>query len=157
MRIKTTLRESRHTTTSSKKYPRNAESADHSAFYANAIAIKERAFGPQSFKPEKFTDPVVLDLIERITVEPDPSMPVYGYQGMSEITTKDGRWFQKRVDTPHGLGDDPLTDGELEDKFREMAAKYMGEKQIQKVFDTVWNVESLDDMSNLMRLIVFQS
>ena len=137
------------------KYPRNGESADHSAFYANAIAIKERAFGPEAFEPEKFTDPVVLDLIERITVEADPSMPVYGYQGMSEITTKDGRWFQKRVEVPHGLGDDPLTDGELEDKFREMAIKYMGEEQIQKIFGTVWNLESLEDMNALTRLMVF--
>ncbi len=155
VRIKTCLRESRHTTTPSKKYPRNGESADHSAFYANAIAIKERAFGPEAFEPEKFTDPVVLDLIERITVEADPSMPEFGHQGISEITTKDGRWFQNRVDIPHGLGDDPFTDGELEDKFREMAIKYMGEEQIKKIFDTIWNVESLDNMSDLTRLMVF--
>jgi 2-methylcitrate dehydratase len=157
VRIKAGLRESRHTTTFSKKYPRNAENADHSAFYANAIAIKERAFGPESFEPEKFTDPVVLDLIERITVEPDPSMPPEGYQGISEITTKDGRRFQNRVDTPHGFADDPLTDGELEDKFREMATKYMGKAQIQKIFDTVWNVERLKNMGTLSKLMVFQS
>jgi len=40
-----------------KKYPRNAETADHSAFYANAIAIKEQAFGPDSFQAEKFYGP----------------------------------------------------------------------------------------------------
>ena len=157
VRIKAGLRECRHTTTTVKKYPRNAESADHSAFYANAIAIKERSFGPESIMPEKFTDPIVLDLIEKITVEPDPTMPERGYQGISEITTKDGRRFQKRVDTPHGFGDDPLSDGELEDKFREMAAKYMGEKQIKEIFSSVWNVERLDDMRKLTALMVFQS
>ena len=66
VRIKTNSYSCRHSTTFSKKYPRNAESADHSAFYANALAIKERAFGPESIEPEKFTDPVVLDLIEKI-------------------------------------------------------------------------------------------
>ena len=140
------------------KYPRNAESADHSIWYTQAIAIKERVLGPDSFEPEKFTDLVVLDLIDRVTVEADPNFPA-SYAGLfmaiSEITTKDGRWFQKRVDVPHGMGDDPLTDGELEEKFREMATKYMGEEQISKIFDTVWNVESLDDMSKLARLIVF--
>ena len=65
--------------------------------------------------------------------------------------------FQKRVDLPHGFGDDPFTDGELEDKFREMATKYMGEEQIKKIFDAIWNVESVDDICNLMRLMVFQS
>jgi 2-methylcitrate dehydratase PrpD len=97
----------------------------------------------------------VLDLIDKIIVEGDPDLPEHGFAGISEITTKDGRWFQKRVDTPHGMGDDPLTDGELEDKFREMAMKYMGEERIQKIFDTVWNLESLEDISKLTRLMVF--
>jgi 2-methylcitrate dehydratase len=154
VRIKTCLREYNHTTTPSKKYPRNAESADHSAFYVNAIAIKERDFGPESFSPEKFTDPVVLDLIERISVEPDPTMPFKGHRGISEIMTKDGRRFQEHIDPP-GLDDIPLTDGELEDKFRKMASKYMGAQKIQRLFDTVWNVDDLDDISQLTRLMVF--
>lgn len=154
VRIKACPRECRHTTTPSKKYPRNAENADHSAYYVNAIAIKERCFGPESFSPEKFTDPVVLDLIERISVEADPTMPVH--QGICEITTKDGRQFQKRVDPP-GLSDTPLTDGELEDKFKLMASRYMDAQKIQRLFDTVWNIEDLDDMSKLAKLMVLES
>ncbi len=83
-------------------------------------------------------------------------MPAHGYQGISEITTKDGHRFQKRVDVPHGFGDDPLTDQELEEKFSEMASRYMKEKHIQKIFDTVWNVEEIDDVSRLTRLMVFR-
>jgi len=132
VRIKACLREASHTTTFAKKYPRNAESADHSAFYANALAIKERAFGPDSIKPEKFTDPVVLDLIEKIAVEADPTMPAVSREGKSEITTKDGRRFEKHVVTPHGYRDDPLSDSELEEKFREMAAKHMEEKRSKR-------------------------
>jgi len=155
VRIKTGLREWRHTTTLAKKYPRNAETADHSAFYANALAIKERAFGPEAFKPEKFSDPVVLDLIEKITIEPDPSIPEEGCQGISEVITKGGHRFQKRVDTPHGFDNDPLSDRELEDKFREMAIKYMNEKQVQEIFNAVWNIEKLNDISELVTLMVF--
>jgi 2-methylcitrate dehydratase len=155
VRIKTTRHEAHHTTTLAKKYPRNGESADHSAFYANAIAIKERSFGPDSFDPQKFTDPVVLDLIEKITVETDPALPAHGFYGISEITTRDGRFFQKRIDNPHGFGDDPLTDGELEDKFRKMALKYMSEQKIRKIFDAIWNVEALKEISPLTELMVF--
>ncbi len=157
VRIKAGARQTRHTTTLAKKYPRNAESADHSAFYGNALAIKERAFGPDSIKPEKFTDPVVLDLIEKITVEADPNIPERSNEGISEITTKDGRKFQKHIVTPHGLGNDPLTDQELEDKFRAMAEKHMVERQIKQIFDTIWNAEKLDNIDKLMKLMVFQS
>lgn len=153
VKIKCSARTFRHTTTAAKKYPRNAESADHSAFYANAIVIKERTLGAASVKPEKFTDPVVLDLIEKITVQADPSFS--GYQGASEITTKDGRHFQKRVDVPHGLGNDPLTDEELETKFSEMASPYMQAEQIKRIFETVWSIEKLDDLAKLTKLMVF--
>ncbi|MDR1204192.1 MAG: MmgE/PrpD family protein, partial [Peptococcaceae bacterium] len=157
VRVRAGLKESRHTTWFGKKYPRNAESADHSAFYANAVAIKEHAYGPESFDPDKFTDPVVLDLIEKITVEPDPSIPERGRGGISEITTTDGRRFEKRIDIPHGFGDDPLTDAELESKFGKMAAKYMGDAQIHKIFDTVWNLEEVNNVEDLTSLMVFGS
>lgn len=151
VRITTCTREARHTTSLAKRYPRNGETADHSAFYANAIAIKERAFGPESFKPEKFTDPVVLDLIEKITVEADPNLPYSCYSGASEITTKDGRKFQKRID-----GIPYLSDEDLEKKFSEMALKYISIEQTRELIDTVWDVENLKDMGQLAKLMVFQ-
>jgi 2-methylcitrate dehydratase len=154
VRIKVGLRETRHTTAPPKKYPRNAETADHSAFYGNAIAIKERHFGPEAFKPEKYTDPVVLELIEKITIEHDPSISDHGVQGVSEITTRDGRKFEKRIDFLPGFGKNPLTDKDLEDKFRGMAAKHMPEKNIRKIFDTVWNLEKQTDLSKLIRLMI---
>jgi 2-methylcitrate dehydratase len=153
--IKAGLRESRHTTTFSKKYPRNAESADHSAFYGNAIAIKERSFGHDSIKPEKFTDPVVLDLIEKITVESDPNLPEFGPQGISEIITKDGRQFQKRVDVPHGIGDDPLSDKELEEKFTVMAADYYDQARIKALLDVIWHIEEFESVDKLVQLMAF--
>jgi 2-methylcitrate dehydratase len=153
VRVKTTLHESHHTTVLAKKYPRNAETADHSAFYANAIAIKERNLSPETYEPEKFTDPVILDLIEKITVEHDPSVSHFG--GISQITTRDGHVFEKRIDNVHGFGSDPLTDKELEDKFNRMAAKYMDRRQIEKIFSSVWNIEKMENLSELTKLMVF--
>ncbi len=156
VRITTSLREKLHTATDrAKKYPRNAESADHSAHFATAIAIKERAFGPDQVKPEKFTDPTVLDLIEKITVEVDPGLPRKSTASTTEITTNDGRRFQKHVEGAHGRLEDPLTDAEIETKFRHMADPYMTEKQIRKIFDTVWNLESIDNINTLTGLMVF--
>jgi 2-methylcitrate dehydratase len=155
VRIRATPRQAAHTVTTGKKYPRTAENADHSTFYGVAFAIKERSFGPESGRPEYFTDPVILDLIEKITVEADKTLS--GYNAISEITTKAGQRFEKRIDTPHGLGNDPLTDQELEEKFRAMAIRHMEEKQIKKIFDTVWNAEKLDDIGKLAALMVFPS
>src|SRR5262249_12309322 len=147
------------------KYPRNAESADHSAFYTNAIAILEREVGPASADPRKFGDPRVVDLIEKMHVSVDPAFPprkkfeaLYfedtGRDGISEIVLKDGRRFKKHVLLPKGFGTDPLTDKELEEKFADQASLYMEKSQIQKIFDAVWSVDKLDDMGKLMALMV---
>jgi len=146
-----------HTITASKKYPRNAESADHSVFYVTALIIKERDFWTDAVEPEKFTDPVVLDLIEKITARSDPKLPEFGRYGISEITTKDGRKFVKRIEVPHGFDDDPLSDAELEAKFTRMAERYMEEKKIREIMDTVWNVEKLEDVGKLAKLMAFSA
>lgn len=152
VKIRAPIREALHTTTFSKKYPRNAESADHSAFYANAHAIKYRAFGPDAFECERFSDPTILDLIEKITVEPDPDLGKFSAKGISEIVTKDGRSFSKRIDILHGSSDDPLSDGELEDKFKHTASKYLDAERIQEIIDKVWKLETVDDVGELSRL-----
>lgn len=155
VKITAGAREKDHTTFIAKKYPRNAESADHSAHYANAIAIKERALGPDQYSPEKFTDPVVQDLIEKITVVSDPKLPNSTYAVTSQITTKDGRCFEKHSEVPKGHYDDPMTDADIEDKVRLMASKYMPEKQIKTIIDSVWNLEKMDDIGTLVKLMIF--
>jgi len=36
-----------------------------------------------------------------------------------------------------------------------MAKKYMGEQQIERIFDTIWNLTKLDDIGKLTALMVF--
>jgi 2-methylcitrate dehydratase len=156
--IRTGFGDARHTASIlSKKYPRNAETAGHSAFYANAIAIKDRCVGPDCLKPENFTDPVVLDLIEKITVEVDSNLPEFGSQGISEITTKDGRRFKKHVEVPHGIGADPLSDKELDEKFAQMASKYYKPAKVQELSEVIWNIDKCENVDKLVHLMAFAS
>lgn len=151
VRIRVPVREARHTTAPPKKYPRSAESADHSAFYANAIAIIDRSFGVDSTDPARFVDPVVLGLIDRIVVEADPTLGYYA--GISRITTLDGQTFEQRVDQPHGFGDDPLTDAELEEKFRDLAVRRVSTDRAGSIVDAVWRLDELDDVTPFVGLL----
>ena len=147
--IRCAMRESMHTTAPAKKYPRNAESADHSLFYANALAIKERRFGPDSIDPAKFVDPTVLALIERISVQGDPALTQY--EAVSRIVTRDGRVLEHKVDAPRGLGPVGLSDAELEAKFTEMVAPCMSGAALRRLIDLCWNVDRLADLGELVR------
>lgn len=156
-----------HYTSLSRKYPRNGETASHSAYYAIAKAIKDHEFGPEAITDLEISNPIVLDLIERITIERDPDLPERSLKGSSEVTTKDGERYREQIEQLPGYGDrlsdeaevvsDPsrLTDAELEEKFRSMAGKQMDDEQIQTIFDMVWNLEDLDDMGELAESITF--
>jgi 2-methylcitrate dehydratase len=157
VRVRTSPRDARHVTTPAKRYPRNTESATHSAFFGNAIVIKERALGPEQLRPEKFNDPVVLELIEKITVVADPSLGgEFTSGGVSEITTNDGRRLEKRMDAPRGGFTDPLTDAEVEDKFKRTARLCMDAGKIEAIIDTVWNVDKLETVEALTKLMVWE-
>jgi 2-methylcitrate dehydratase len=151
--VRCAMRESRHTTAPAKKYPRNAESADHSAFYANAHAIVHRGFGPDSIDPARFSDPAILSLIERIVVEGDPELAQY--QAVSRIATRDGRILEKRIDAPHGIGPVALSDAELEAKFSEMAERRMAPAKSRDLMALCWSFDEAANVDALMSAMAF--
>src|SRR5262249_23482341 len=147
--IRASAREARHTTALPKKYPRKAETPDHSAFYATAFAIKERHFGPDSSDPRHFSDPVILALIEKIEVRHDPDLPARGRAGIAEITTTDGRKLKMKCDALV----DHLPDEELESKFRDTTKKFMSASQIDRAIDIIWNIDkgaTVHELANVM-------
>ncbi|MCK5553198.1 MAG: MmgE/PrpD family protein, partial [Deltaproteobacteria bacterium] len=145
-----------HTGDPAKKYPTNKETADHSSYYLTAIAIVDRTVGPGQYQPWKYKDPNVLQLIDRITLEIDPEMDKLPRSGMSEITTKDGKRYTSRIDYPKGDPKNSMSDRELEDKFTSMVSKFMSVKQMEKVIETVYQLETLDNIDNLMKQLIFE-
>ena len=73
----------------------------------------------------------------------------------AEIVTKQGKKYSCEVIHPKGHPMNPLSDVDLEEKFRSMAGKFMDEKQLKQIIDTVHNLEKLDDIGDLVKLLVF--
>ena len=140
-----------------RRYPKTTFTADHSSYYCTALAILDRAVGPDQFSDEKLRDPRVRELSGKIFIEPDPSprYDKYTSPGLVEITTKKGQKYQHEVLLPKGHPMNPMTDADIEEKFRSMAGKYFGEKQMVQVIDTIYDLEKLDDIGDLAKLLVF--
>lgn len=155
IRIITSKRCAEHTGDPVKKYPRNKETADHSSYYLTAIAMIDRQIGPEQFTPEKFQDPIVRELIDKVVLKGDPHLDKVRPAGISEIITKQGKRFQCRVDYPRGHARNPMTDEEIIEKFKGMASRYMKGKQIDQIVDVVFALDKLEDVGVLNRLMVF--
>ena len=144
-----------------RRYPENTYTADHSAYYCTAVAILDRAVGPDQFTDERVRDPRVRELANKISIEPDPKLDQISSFGGSgpaivHIITKKGQTYDCEVLRPKGHPMNPATELDVEEKFRSMAGKFMGERQLKQIIDTVYNLEKLDDIGELVRLLVVQ-
>ncbi|MFC1860116.1 MmgE/PrpD family protein [Chloroflexota bacterium] len=137
--------------------PKTRERADHSLPYCLAVGLIEGDIGPEQFAHEQWRDAKVLDLMSRIKVGLDPEMDkIYPKARPAdlEIRTKSGKVYRKRVDYPKGDPNNPMSDKEVQAKFRKLAEPLMGKKQVQSIIDTVNSLENLEDVGYLMELMV---
>jgi len=155
IRITTSKRCAEHTGDPAKKYPKNKETADHSSYYLTAIAIIDHEIGPNQFTPQKYNDPKVRELIDKVVLIGDPSLDKVRPAGISEIILKSGEKFTLRVDYPRGHARNPMTDQEIIDKFKSMASAYMTEEEMEKLVEKVFELEKLEDIGRVTGLMVF--
>jgi 2-methylcitrate dehydratase len=66
------------------------------------------------------------------------------------ITTRDGRLLSKQLDYPKGDPRNPLSDAEIEEKFRALAEGVLSKKAQDKLIAAIWNLETCTSVSQLM-------
>jgi 2-methylcitrate dehydratase len=69
------------------------------------------------------------------------------------VRTGSGTEYVKQVDYPLGHPRNPLSDGEVERKFRGLTARLFDRARAGKVIETVWQLEKLEDIGALMPLL----
>src|SRR5262245_5222995 len=144
----------RHCDPATRRYPTTKETADHSLYYCTAVAILERAVGPEQFSDEKLRDPRVRELADKVFVEPDIRLDEFHSPGIAEIITQRGQKFTCEILRPKGHPMNPMTDADIEHKFRSMAANFFGERQMSEIIRTIYGLDKLGDVSELMKLLV---
>lgn len=139
------------------KYPETKETADQSAYFAAALAILDRGvhLSLEQFAPERLKDPRVRAMIEKVEVVADPTWVFDRAPTEVEITMIDGQTYRCRVDLPKGHVLNPLSDAELEGKFRGMAGRSMSEGQIDGLLRAAWDLDRLTDIGELTKTLVF--
>jgi len=138
----------------SRRHPETKYAADHSCYYTTAVAILDREVGPDQYSDEKLRDPRVRELADKVTVEADPELDRFESSGIVEITTRRGEKFRCEVLRPKGHPMNPMTDADIEGKFRSMARKFMHDQQMSQIINAVYNLEKLDDIGGLIKLLV---
>jgi 2-methylcitrate dehydratase len=139
-----------------KWHPHTRETADHSFPYCVAVALLDGKVTIRSFEPSRLTDPVLHELIQKVRVVPQPEFVGRYPQAMPTrltVRTKAGKDYVKQVNYPLGHPRNPMSDREIEDKFRLLAAGKLDRARMNKVIDLVWRLDQLRDIGALMPLL----
>ena len=95
-------------------------------------------------------DPAILALRAKVHVERDETIDVAA--AALHMRTKDGASSVINIPAARGSLAHPLTDREIEDKLRALAASWCAALDIQPLIDAVWALDRADDASLPMRL-----
>ncbi len=132
--------------------PETRETADHSFPYMVTMALLEGKVDNETYAAKKLNDPAVREFMKRVIVKEDKALTeAYPESIPNRVTVKldDGMTLTVQVDDPRGHPRNPMTDEEIEQKFRLLAAGVLKGPQVQKVLKFVRTVEKQTDVSPL--------
>ncbi len=139
--------------------PATKETADHSLPYIVGIALLEGKIDNSSYTPKKFKDPKIVDFLKKLTVVEDKDLTaMYPEAIANRVTVKlsSGRVISKQVNYHKGHPKNPMSDQDVEKKFRTLTKRKLSENQTKQAMETLWTLEKLNDVSKLISMLVVE-
>jgi 2-methylcitrate dehydratase len=136
--------------------PKTRETADHSFPYCVAAALLDGTITVRSFAATRVQDPGIRALMEKVRACPlQEFVGRYPEAMPTRITvhTKSGRQYRAQVDYPLGHPKHPMSDAQVEEKFRRLAGPRLNRARADKVIDLVWKLDRLTDIGAFARLV----
>jgi 2-methylcitrate dehydratase PrpD len=135
-----------------KKTPRVGLEGKFSVFHSAAVALIDGAAGEAQYSDARVADPRVVALRDRVVATVDAAMAEDAAR--VRIRLKDGRVLERFV--AHALGSlaRPMSDRDLEDKFRALCAPILASDAIEALLAACWRLEQSADAGALPRLSV---
>jgi 2-methylcitrate dehydratase len=136
--------------------PATRETADHSLPYIVAAAFLDNGVWLDSFSPARIAAEDIRNLIPKIDVVEDPALTAR-YPGelpnRVRIYLRDGRELAAEESLPKGHYKNPMSDGEVEAKFKRLVSKTLTVEKMSSILDAVWRLDRLGDVRELAELV----
>ena len=134
--------------------PQTHETADHSIPYAAGLALIYGKIEPEYYDDPYLQDPALLDLVSRIKCLPsdEAETPELGNLCELEIVLNSGARKTFRVEYHRGHYRNPMTDAEMEEKFRLLAQQHLSADRVDALVRRLWRIESEPQVSELIMM-----
>ena len=114
--------------------PETSEAADHSLPYMIAAVLVDGAYDDAIFQPERLGDAHIQALMPKVVVTEDPALTAMfprAYPCRVAITLHDGRVLHAEMPNPPGHPDNPMTDAQMDEKFRMLAGRMLPAERVE--------------------------
>ena len=135
--------------------PANRETADHSMPYTAGVALKYGSVDIPYFDDPYLHDPALLDLVSKIKCTVSEEANSREPEAMlcdMDVVLKNGQREAIRVEYHRGHPKNPMTDAEIEEKFRPLAGHVLAPAQVDALLKQLWALDTLPAMKPLFEL-----
>jgi 2-methylcitrate dehydratase len=133
--------------------PQTHETADHSIPYAAGLVLMYGKIEPEYYEDPYLHDGRLLDLVSRVKCLPsdeaDRTENEFNLCEL-ELVLKSGARKSVRVEYHRGHFKNPMSDAEMEEKFRLMAEKHLAGDRVDNLLRQLWELDRLPQVSALI-------
>jgi 2-methylcitrate dehydratase PrpD len=125
-------------------------------FMVAAILLEGKLTFEMAHDYERFQNPRVLALKDKVQLIGDTDMERTGhrFQGLVEVTLKDGRTLREHVIDCRGRPENPMSPEEVEKKAVWLMEPVLGKDKVEQVITSLRRIESVDSARDLTKLLV---
>ena len=132
------------------RHPRTQLECIFSLYHGCAVGLLYGKVGRKEVSAEICNNVEVASIRDRIHVTTDSQIADDAAQVKAILT--DGSEVEEFIEHAKGSLANPLTEKEIEAKFVDQAEELLGMEKCQDIMMVCWNLEELDDVSNLTKL-----
>jgi 2-methylcitrate dehydratase PrpD len=130
----------------------SGRAAKVSVQHSVAVAFIYGDAGLVQYADQCVGEPAVRDLRRKVTVEEDPNVPVE--TAFVTVHTTDGCRFETHVTQSRGTMARPMSDAELENKFRNLAEYGASTLDAERLIAAIWAIDDEHDVAGTIGMIV---
>jgi 2-methylcitrate dehydratase PrpD len=129
--------------------PQTGLEGKFSVFHAAAVAIVDGAAGEIQFSDARVRDGELAGLRRKVSAVADESL--LWTQARVSVRLRDGRVLERDVPHPLGSLERPMSDADLEAKFRGLSRDILGGQQCENLLALCWKLTELPDAGVIVR------
>jgi 2-methylcitrate dehydratase PrpD len=123
-----------------------------SVYHNAAIGLVLGKAGLQEYSDETVNDPLIRKIRERVTAVGDSTLTED--QAHIEVDLPNGKTLLKLVLQSLGNIQRPLTNKQLEEKFRNQAVLVLPAHQVERLIELCWSIDDLSDVDTLVQTAI---